>query len=114
MPMPMVLIRKMRMTVDQGRMAMAMRVRFVGCDIRPMCMLMVFVVNMRVFMLQFLVFVLMVMAFNDMKIKANAHQGRCSDHLPGDGLGEQNHAEHRTEKRRCGEVSAGSCSSYVP
>lgn len=74
MPVPVMQIRKMRMTVGEWRVFVAMRVRLSQGIILRMRMLMMFVMNMAMLMFQCLMLMLMFVPFNQMQIQADTHK----------------------------------------
>ena len=67
-------IREMPVTVDHGRMAMNMDMRFAGWIQRAVPVAMVLVVHMAVLMRQRFVTVLVLMLLGEMEVDAEPHQ----------------------------------------
>lgn len=73
MPMPMMHIRKMRMTVPHRRVHMRMTMRLHPIPLKPMRMLMMLIVCMPMIMLKPFVLMFMNMVFHQMNPYAHGH-----------------------------------------
>ena len=79
--MPVMDVRKVRMSVDERVVPMHVRMRFGSVPRKMVAMPMVFVVPMRVFVGHRLVRVHMLVAFVEVKVDAQRHQRSCSRKL---------------------------------
>ena len=78
-----------------------------------MGMLVMFVMDMRVFVFQNVVDVFMVVALSQMKPQADAHQEPRANKLDRYGVPQESDSEHCTYEGRQGEVSAGAGCSQM-
>ncbi len=79
--------------MGQGRVGMAVGVRFGGVDARRMAVLVVVVMPVAVLMVQWLVGVVMLMAFRQMQIEAEAHQSAGEEQNGRDGFVQEQNRE---------------------
>ncbi len=101
------------MLVNHRAMLMPVAVRFAGRGPWIMGMLVMLVMNVCVFVGNVPVRVFMAMALGNVEPDADRHQRGGDHHLCGDRLGKQRNTQHRSDKRRCGEVSAGSGGTQI-
>src|SRR4051812_24857452 len=106
--MPVMQVRIVRMAVRHTRMPVNMRMRLTSRVVGPMCVTMVLVMHMAVLMHHLFVFMLMLVVFNQMEPKAEAHQHGGNDQARRDGLAEQHQGKHRTNEGGRREISSGS------
>ena len=79
--MPVMDVRKVRMSVDEGVMLVSVDMRFGASPRKIVAMPMVLVVPMRVFVSRRLVCMNVFMAFGEMKVDSQRHQCTCSRKL---------------------------------
>ena len=96
-----------RMAMNQGCMAMAVRMRFVLKDTRIVEMLVMFIMSVAVLVLDDAVRVFMAVRFAQVKIDTDGHQ-RARDHdAKGQGSRKSRQRQYRTNEGCGGEVSRG-------
>ena len=88
---PVMQVGEMRVPVRQAFVPVAMGMRLAKKLAGFVRMLVVFVVNMRVFVFQWFVDVLVLMSFHKMQVEADGHEHGGGDQLPTDGLAEHQH-----------------------
>ena len=98
--MPVMNIRVMRVPMHKRAMLMPMAMRFTRRRIRPVGVLMVFVMNMPVFMFQRRVRMFVLVALRQMYPKAHCHKGARRDKPDRQRLMEQHQRKHRADERR--------------
>jgi hypothetical protein len=105
---PVVQVRIVRVLVDHRLVSMQVHVWFANRVSGRMFVLMVFVVDMAMRMLERAVDVFVFMPLREMKIETDAHQERGSDQLNRHRLAEQGDCQHSADKG--GRREIGACS----
>ena len=93
-------VRKVRMAVHHRGMPVRVDMRFASWVIGPMRVPMVLVMYMGMFVHRRLVFMLMLVVFDQMQPKADAHQHGGGNEASGEGFAEQRQGEHGANERR--------------
>ena len=78
MPVPMMHIRKMRMAVPQRTVHMHMAVGLSRIPLKPMLMLVMFIMHMPMSVLHGLMLMIMGMPFRQVQPHTHGHQRRCN------------------------------------
>ena len=109
----MVQIRKMRMAVHERLVPVPVRMRFACRNVRVMLMLVMFIVHVGMFVLQWLVGVQVLMSLGEMQVYPQPHQAPGREQLPGHGLRKKRHPKRRANEGRRRKVCARTRRSQV-
>lgn len=99
-------VREMRMAVRQARVAMPMRMQFAGWIICRMVMVMMLVVDVRVFVLHRLMDMAVLVPFGHVEVKTKRHQNRRTEELRRYELVKHDYRHKRAHERSDREVRA--------
>ena len=91
-------VRIVRVFVDHRRMPVPMRMRLASRIVRPMGMLVMFIVPMPMLVHHLGMPVLVLMLFGHVQIDAKRHQGARSDQAKCDGLAKYSNGQNRADK----------------
>jgi len=102
------------MLVQNSRMPVPMAMRLVGRRVRRVLMLVMEVMHVAMFMLEWFMQMLVVVRLGEVQIDANPHQQRRAHQSKGRCLAKQRERQGCTDKGSRREVGAGARSSQVP
>src|SRR5438034_4379814 len=94
-------------------MPMPMRMRLAGGIVRPMRVLVMFVVRMKMVVLHSFVTMFVFMVLGQVQPDPRAHQPRRDEKAESDSVSQQHNRNSSADERRRGEVSAGPRSTDV-
>jgi len=106
--MPVVQIGIVRVLVTDRRMPMPMAMGFVRRVVCEVCMLMMSIVNVPVFMFEYVVLVFVLVRFGNVQVKADRHQDTCPDQARRDLFPEHGYRDDCANERGRREVRARS------
>lgn len=105
MTMTMMQVRIMRVGVGQRNVFVAVGVRFASRVAGCVRVLMMFVVNMTMIVIERVMDVIMFVPFDQMQADADSHEDRGSDQAKRDGLLKDGDGEHRANEGRGRKIS---------
>src|SRR5215468_199471 len=103
-----------RMLVQKPRVSVPVAMRLTRRRFRRMLMLVMDVMHVAMFMLEWFMQMLVVVRLGEVQINANAHQQRCAHESEGRCLAKQRKPKGCTDKGSCREVGAGTRGSQMP